>query len=89
MVPGGERAALSGTSPEFACKKLPPRASANLEFARSSATGARAAAPSEFTLVEWYRVDAPYELLMDDCAAILALAATTAGSTALLARPHR
>jgi lysyl-tRNA synthetase class 2 len=34
---------------------------------------------SEFTLLEWYRAEAPYQVLMDDCAAFLALAAETAG----------
>src|SRR5262249_57895494 len=34
----------------------------------------------EFTLVEWYRAQEPYEVLMEDCGAILALAAEAAGS---------
>ena len=29
----------------------------------------------EFTMLEWYRAEAPYEALMEDCAALLALAA--------------
>ena len=33
----------------------------------------------EFTLLEWYRVEEPYGRLMDDCHALLALAATVAG----------
>jgi lysyl-tRNA synthetase class 2 len=33
----------------------------------------------EFTMLEWYRVDEPYEAVMDDCLAMLRLAATTAG----------
>ena len=37
----------------------------------------------EFTLIEWYRAEAPYETLMDDCARLLALAAATAGATTL------
>ena len=34
----------------------------------------------EFTLLEWYRAAAPYQTLMDDCAALLGLAAETAGA---------
>ena len=36
----------------------------------------------EFTLLEWYRAEAPYETLMDDCAALMAEAARAAGATA-------
>ena len=57
----------------------------------SSATAS--AAPlhhPEFTMLEWYRADEPYEALMDDCAALLALAAEAAGADALtLPRPRR
>jgi len=35
----------------------------------------------EFTLLEWYRAEAPYEALMDDCGALIALAAQVAGAT--------
>jgi lysyl-tRNA synthetase class 2 len=35
----------------------------------------------EFTLLEWYRANEPYEVLMDDCAALLAEAARAAGAT--------
>src|SRR5262249_59223028 len=34
----------------------------------------------EFTLLEWYRAQEPYEVLMEDCRAILALAAEAVGS---------
>jgi len=34
----------------------------------------------EFTLLEWYRAEEPYETLMDDCTALVALAAETAGT---------
>jgi lysyl-tRNA synthetase class 2 len=34
----------------------------------------------EFTLLEWYRADQPYETVMQDCAALLALAAREAGT---------
>ena len=34
----------------------------------------------EFTMLEWYRAREPYDALMSDCAAILALAAEAAGT---------
>ena len=34
----------------------------------------------EFTLLEWYRANEPYEALMDDCAALMAAAARAAGA---------
>jgi elongation factor P--(R)-beta-lysine ligase len=86
VAPGGERARrYLRTSPEFACKKLLAAGERRIfEFARSFRNRERGPLHHpEFTLVEWYRVDAPYELLIDDCAAILALAATIAGSTQL------
>ena len=42
----------------------------------------------EFTLLEWYRAGAPYETLMDDCAALLALAAETTGTKRFVFRGH-
>ncbi len=36
----------------------------------------------EFTMLEWYRAGEPYELLMEDCAALLAEAARAAGARA-------
>jgi elongation factor P--(R)-beta-lysine ligase len=70
------------TSPEFACKKLLAAGERRIvEFARSFRNRERGALHHpEFTLVEWYRVDESYEVLMEDCAAILALAAETAGT---------
>jgi lysyl-tRNA synthetase class 2 len=70
------------TSPEFACKKLlaagEPRLFELAKVWRNREAGRLHAA--EFTLLEWYRAQAPYETLMDDCAALLALAAETAGT---------
>jgi lysyl-tRNA synthetase class 2 len=84
--PGGtrERRYLR-TSPEFACKKLLAAGERRIvEFARSFRNRERGALHHpEFTLIEWYRANEPYEALMDDCAAILALAAETAGSRRL------
>jgi lysyl-tRNA synthetase class 2 len=70
------------TSPEFACKKLLAAGERRIvEFARSFRNRERGALHHpEFTLVEWYRAHEPYEVLMEDCAAILALAAEAAGA---------
>jgi lysyl-tRNA synthetase class 2 len=73
------------TSPEFACKKLLAAGEARI-FEMGRVWRNRERGPlhhPEFTLLEWYRADAPYEALMDDCAALLALAAETAGARAL------
>jgi elongation factor P--(R)-beta-lysine ligase len=69
------------TSPEFALKKLLAAGERRIvEFAKAFRNRERGALHHpEFTLLEWYRVGEPYTALMDDCAAILALAAETAG----------
>ncbi len=76
------RIAYLQTSPEFALKKLIAAGEARLfAFAhvwRDREGGPRHAA--EFTMLEWYRAEAPYTRLMEDCAEILALAAEAAGS---------
>ena len=80
------------TSPEFACKKLLAAGERRIvEFARVFRNRERGALHHpEFTLLEWYRADEPYEALMDDCAAILAQAARAAGTQAVhLSRPRR
>lgn len=65
------------TSPEFACKKLLAAGERRIfEFAKVWRD--REAGPlhaPEFTLLEWYRAERPYGVLMDDCAALLRLAA--------------
>src|SRR5712691_8958683 len=84
VAPAGARAPLYlRTSPEFACKKLLAGGERRIvEFARSFRNRERGALHHpEFTLIEWYRAHEPYEALMADCAAILALAAQTAGTT--------
>ena len=70
------------TSPEFACKKLLAAGERRIvEFARSFRNRERGALHHpEFTMLEWYRANERYEVLMADCAAILALAAETAGT---------
>jgi elongation factor P--(R)-beta-lysine ligase len=70
------------TSPEFACKKLLAAGEQRIvEFARVFRNGERGPLHHpEFTMLEWYRVREPYDLLMDDCMAVIARAAKTAGS---------
>jgi elongation factor P--(R)-beta-lysine ligase len=83
VAPTGARARLYlRTSPEFACKKLLAAGERRIvEFARSFRNRERGILHRpEFTLVEWYRAQEPYEVLMEDCGAILALAAEAVGS---------
>lgn len=70
------------TSPEFACKKLLAAGERRIvEWARVWRNRERGPLHHpEFTLLEWYRAEDSYELLMDDCAHLLALAAETAGA---------
>jgi lysyl-tRNA synthetase class 2 len=79
----GRRAPLYlHTSPEFACKKLLAAGERRI-FDLARVWRNRERGPlhhPEFTLLEWYRAEAPYETLMQDCAALLALAADTAGA---------
>ncbi len=71
------------TSPEFACKKLLAAGETQIfEVARVWRNRERGPLHSpEFTLLEWYRADRPYETLMEDCAALIALAAREAGAS--------
>lgn len=73
------------TSPEFACKSL-LAAGERRVFELGKAWRNRERGPlhhPEFTLLEWYRADEPYEALMIDCALLLALAAEATGSNRL------
>src|ERR1700685_1221421 len=83
VAPDGARSELYlRTSPEFACKKLLAAGERRIvEFAKVFRNRERGAlhAP-EFTLVEWYRAGEPYQILMADCAAILALAGEAAAT---------
>jgi lysyl-tRNA synthetase class 2 len=76
------------TSPEFAAKKLLAAGERRIfDFARVWRNRERGPLHHpEFTLLEWYRAGEPYEALMADCAAMLALAAETAGARALAYR---
>ncbi|KAF0213428.1 MAG: Lysyl-tRNA synthetase-related [Methylocystaceae bacterium] len=59
------------TSPEFSCKKL-------LVFRNRERSALH---HPEFTMLEWYRAEAPTLRLMEDCAGLLASAARAAGVT--------
>ena len=76
------------TSPEFACKKLLAAGEAKIfDFARVWRNRERGPLHHpEFTLLEWYRAGAPYEILIEDCTALLALAAKATGCTAFAYR---
>ncbi len=71
------------TSPEFACKKLLAAGERRIAcFAHVYRNRERGPLHHpEFTMLEWYRAGEPYTQLMADSAALLALAAETAGTT--------
>src|SRR5215467_10977581 len=78
------------TSPEFACKKLLAAGEPRIvEFARVFRNGERGPLHHpEFTMLEWYRAQEshdllPYDPLIDDCMAVIARTAKTAGSRQL------
>lgn len=73
------------TSPEFAAKKLLAAGEPRIfDFARVFRNRERTALHHpEFTMLEWYRTDETYDVLMDDCAALLGEAARAAGATVL------
>jgi len=79
------------TSPEFALKKLIAAGETRLfSFARvwrDREGGPRHA--TEFTMLEWYRADADYTQLMEDCATVLRIAAEAAGTTVFRHRDAR
>lgn len=69
------------TSPEFAMKKLLAAGERRI-FTFAPAFRNRERGPlhaPEFTMLEWYRADEPYEQLWQDCADILRIAAETTG----------
>ena len=82
---GTPRTMYLHTSPEFAMKKLlaagEERIFALTHVWRNRERGALHS--SEFTMLEWYRVGEDYTQLMTDCAALMQLACTVAGSTLL------
>jgi elongation factor P--(R)-beta-lysine ligase len=83
VAPDGGRAPLYlRTSPEFAAKKLLAAGERRIfEFARVFRNRERGALHHpEFTMLEWYRANEPYEALMDDCAALLRETAEASGT---------
>jgi len=80
--PTGRDRRFLRTSPEFACKKLLAAGERRIfEFARSFRN--RESGPlhhPEFTMLEWYRAHGQYELLIEDCMAVVACAAQTSGA---------
>ena len=83
ISPGGARQPLYlRTSPEFACKKLLAAGETRIfEFARVFRNRERGAQHHpEFTMLEWYRANEPYETLMDDCVALMVETARAAGA---------
>jgi elongation factor P--(R)-beta-lysine ligase len=79
---GSPHDAYLHTSPEFAMKKLLTAGERQIfsltgVFRNREQTALHA---PEFTMLEWYRVDASLERVMEDCAAVIALAAHIAGA---------
>ncbi|PKR90022.1 EF-P lysine aminoacylase GenX [Pleomorphomonas diazotrophica] len=76
------------TSPEFTAKKLLAAGETRIfDFARVFRNREKGALhSSEFTLLEWYRANEPYEQLMDDAVALMRLAAQTLGRDAFVWR---
>jgi lysyl-tRNA synthetase class 2 len=69
------------TSPEFACKKLLAAGETKMfEFARVFRDRERGDLHlPEFTMLEWYRADAPYDAVMADTVVVIAHAAQATG----------
>jgi lysyl-tRNA synthetase class 2 len=85
-APGaGKQRLYLHTSPEFACKKLLAAGEKRIfDVARVYRNAERGAlhAP-EFTILEWYRTNEPYDAVIADCLALLKLAAAEAKSDLL------
>jgi lysyl-tRNA synthetase class 2 len=76
------------SSPEFACKKLLAAGEQRIfslgHVFRNAERGALH--HPEFSMLEWYRADEPYEVLMQDCAALLKHTAEALGIQSLAFR---
>jgi lysyl-tRNA synthetase class 2 len=87
IAPGGERRPLYlHTSPELACKKLLAAGEERI-FTFAPVFRNRERGPLHhptFTMLEWYRALEPYERLMEDCAALVRVAADAAGARRLI-----
>jgi elongation factor P--(R)-beta-lysine ligase len=79
------------TSPEFACKKLLAAGETHIyDFARVFRN--REAGPlhaTEFTMLEWYRAHADWDVVIDDTLALLHVACEAVPTNALNWREHR
>jgi lysyl-tRNA synthetase class 2 len=78
-------------SPEFACKRLLAAGEERI-FTLARVFRNRERGPlhhPEFTLLEWYRAHQGYQVLMDDCCALLALAVRAAQTQTLSFRDRR
>lgn len=78
---GAVRRMYLNTSPEFACKKLLAAGERRIfTFAPAFRNRERGALHHPaFTMLEWYRAEEPYEVLMQDCADILRISADATG----------
>ncbi len=79
---GGGRPLYLHTSPEFACKKLLAAGERRL-FSLAHAFRNRERGPlhhPEFTMLEWYRTEAPYDDVMADAISLLQAAARAANA---------
>jgi lysyl-tRNA synthetase class 2 len=85
---GGRATFYLHTSPEFACKKLLAAGERRIfTFAPVFRNRERGAwHHPEFTMLEWYRAEEPYRSVVDDCRALLGVAAEASGATRLSAR---
>jgi lysyl-tRNA synthetase class 2 len=79
---GEHRPLYLRTSPEFACKKLLAAGETRIvDFAKAFRNRERGPLHHpEFTMLEWYRANEPYDVLMDDCAMLLVETARVAGA---------
>ncbi|HEX4304304.1 MAG TPA: EF-P lysine aminoacylase EpmA [Rhizomicrobium sp.] len=79
---GEPRTLYLHTSPEFAAKKLLAAGETKIfDFARVFRNRERGPVHApEFTMLEWYRANEPYEAVQHDCLVALRLAADTVGT---------
>jgi len=82
---GSEAPRYLHTSPEFSMKKLLAAGETRIaSFGHVWRNRERTATHHpEFTLIEWYRAAAPYTAVMDDCVALIRLAAEASGAASL------
>jgi lysyl-tRNA synthetase class 2 len=88
---GSSHDAYLHTSPEFAMKKILAAGERQI-FALTSVFRNRertALHTPEFVMLEWYRVYAPLERLIEDCTAVIALAAHVAGAKSFAYRGRK